>query len=278
VQRELSDTAHHLLSFWRGRYPTCAGRARRASGGRWPGRSSGCRPAQRTAGRSTRSPGRGRIVLPGGGVGRHLDDDVGRQALAVDPGLVGGQPLAHRQAVAARALELLPLLDGALAVRRLPTSSARPLPCSAPATISLALAVPPLTSTTSGIPGRSLRRRAAARWPAARCARPAPSRAGWSRRTRWRCGARRRRSHPDRRAGRGSAPRRPPGRPAREHVVKVLGSAGAEVLDLQVADRPSASTSLRTCSVWMTSRTIASSSGSPLRSSERLTVVPLGRE
>src|SRR4029079_10436374 len=55
-------------------------------------------------------------VAAGRVVGWNVDLHVRRQGHAVDTGLGGCEPLAHRQALSAGAGEWLPLLDGALAV------------------------------------------------------------------------------------------------------------------------------------------------------------------
>ena len=80
---------------------------------------------------------------------------VGRDADAVDPGLVRRQPLGDREPEAAGVVRQQdPLLDGALAVGLGADAPWRGrVSWSAPVRISEALAVPPLTSTTTAMPG-----------------------------------------------------------------------------------------------------------------------------
>ena len=121
--------------------------ARQAAGG-------ACRPGRSLA-EDLQGPIEDRVGARRDGRSGIVDGDVGLDADVVDPALVRRQPPRDRQAErAALAGQLLPLLDRALAERGLRRrASPGRVSWSAPATISLADALPPSIRQTTLIDG-----------------------------------------------------------------------------------------------------------------------------
>ena len=169
-------------------------------------------------------------------------------------------------------VELLPLLDGALAERLWPTSVARSVSWSAPATISLAEALPPsMRHDDRDASGRSRRRRASASvatWSPVGVLLPedrarADELAGDRR-------GPRSRSRPGCRAGRGSSFVRPASTCGRERVAKLGRAVVGEAGQPDVADgRRRRGPWLTTSCCWTTSRVIARSNGGAVAALDR---------